>query len=534
MQKVLLNSDILQYSKVRCEHPQKVLSRTGRTVYVGCGSCPACLAKRRNGWSFRLEQESKSRRCIHSYGFTWTYDSNSVPYLPKIVLDSQDYTYIHPDKQHSYINVLRGCTPESIKSGENVPLLFFRDVQLAIKRLRKKVEKEFPNLFLRYYVSSEYGETWGTTNRPHYHGIIYVCQKDNIKLDTFLVSLIAKQVEDYTLDVWQYAKRFFDPRKRIYVGKDIHKFGQNWGNYLGKYLNKVECAKYDTGAKYIPPRCLCSRKSEKYGFGSLGSCFLYDNELRYIQFMNELRESKLKGLPFRPTYNENGFTKGLPSALVNNLLSDFFQVSLSKVAKYIYYNNLLMKYPKDWQLFFEKDPNDPFEILKKPVFRLEYPVFQNVLYYEDLPDRRCKMELLRRYIGMKPPKRKVRERYSIYCAPPPAENDPIAVCNLPKWSFTDRCRIERYLRFKDMQTALYLSQFDRIFSAENRIFSSCRINEDTTLTALPLYVHPRCQSFIVQAISERKAQINKCREIRQKALDYKYKHLKKNHYDQTD
>lgn len=528
MQKGLVNNQIQMYASVRCEHPYKVTTRTGRTLYVGCGTCPACLAKRRNSWSFRLEQESKAKSCIHAFGFTFTYDSQNVPYLPKSVLDSETYTYEQVDKQHSYIKVMRGCSPDSIKSGENVPLLYYRDIQLTLKRFRKWLDKEFPNLFIRYFISSEYGETKGTTNRPHYHGIIYVHQKEYAEIDARLLAYIAKCVEDKWLDEWPFCNRFYDSRKRIYVGKDIHKFGDQWGNYLGKYLNKVESAKYDTGSTYIPARAVCSRKSLKYGIGSLGSSYLYEDSVRYRKYMTELRESVEHSKLFRPTYNENGYNKALPIALRNCLISDFFGISISLVNKYIHVQNVKKQHEKRPYMFLEKDDNDPFGINKVLKRSYQYPVFQPILYYEELPERSCKMELNYRYVGLLPVSCPRHSRYSIYCAPVPAPA-PMAVCDLDCFSEQQITDIQTFIDWSDWQTELYYSQFCVISS--NKVVAACRLDvQSGKIVALSRFVKTQFQKIVSDSVKLRNEQLAKCAEIRKKAIDYKYKHQKQNHY----
>lgn len=528
MQKGLVNNQIQMYASVRCEHPLKVITRTGRTLFVGCGSCPACLAKRRNSWSFRLEQESKAKSCIHAFGFTFTYDSENVPYLPKLVLDSETYTYEQVDKQHAYIRVMRGCSPESIKLGENVPLLYYRDIQLTLKRFRKWLDKEFPSFFIRYFISPEYGETKGTTNRPHYHGIIYVHLKEYTELDASLLAYIAKCVEDKWLDLWLYCGRFYDSRKRIYVGKDIHKFGDSWGNYLGKYLNKVESAKYDTGSNYIPARAVCSRKSVKYGIGSLGSSWLYDDSVRYQRYMSELRDCKEHCKPFRPTYNENGYNKPLPAAFRNCLYADFFGVSISKVNKWIYLDNLKKAHPKRFYYFYETDENDPFQILKVLKRSFQYPVFKSVLYFAEKSERSCKMELMYSYVGLQPIQRVRHTRYSIYCPPAPPKQ-PISVSSLNCFQWSELVRIARYLSFRDSQTELYYSQF-RVMECD-RVLASCRLDAVSgKMVAHSRFIKPQFQKIVADSVQLRNEQLAKCAEIRKKAIDYKYKHQKQNHY----
>lgn len=99
----------------------KILLKTG--LIVPCGKCPICLANRRQEWVFRLRVEHE--QCVWSCFVTLTYDDEHLP---------GDYS-VHK-----------------------------RDVQLFLKRLRKKKHK------FRYFVVAEYGDH---THRPHYHGLFF-------------------------------------------------------------------------------------------------------------------------------------------------------------------------------------------------------------------------------------------------------------------------------------------------------------------------------------------------------------------------
>ncbi len=116
-------------------------------VSVPCGRCHSCLSKRRNDWSFRLEQELKV--AYSAYFITLTYDDEKIP-----------------------------------RNNVGQPTLNKRDVQLFIKRLRKanikfaqqRSDSNFKRSInpirnkLRYYACGEYGSN---TDRPHYHIIMF-------------------------------------------------------------------------------------------------------------------------------------------------------------------------------------------------------------------------------------------------------------------------------------------------------------------------------------------------------------------------
>lgn len=117
-----------------CDSP--ITLKNGPTV--PCSRCYTCLKRRVSGWSFRLTKEAE--RSTSAFFLTLTYDTDHVP-ITKNGFMSLDKT----------------------------------DVQKFIKRLRKSYGKQPPTI--KYYACGEYG---GTTNRPHYHLIIFNAHEENI------------------------------------------------------------------------------------------------------------------------------------------------------------------------------------------------------------------------------------------------------------------------------------------------------------------------------------------------------------------
>ncbi|MBQ8886902.1 MAG: hypothetical protein IJY61_04290 [Candidatus Gastranaerophilales bacterium] len=98
-------------------------------IYVPCGKCFTCLSKRGKSWTLRLTTEylKWNNNCV----LTLTYDDAHLP--------------------------------------EN-GLLNYRDVQLFLKRLRKRLGS---NHKIRFACVCEYGQGEKSTIRPHYHIIIF-------------------------------------------------------------------------------------------------------------------------------------------------------------------------------------------------------------------------------------------------------------------------------------------------------------------------------------------------------------------------
>ena len=337
-----------QFSKCNCEKPQKVQIRSGETIIVPCGQCPLCLQKRRANWSFRLVEESRHPRCVHAFGATLTYDNAHLPWLRKSTLDTisqldvdiqrdelSDF-YEFPNKSHSYLKVERGVSNEMMKETDDpcIGLLNSRDIDRYIRSIRKSFETEYPKYFFRYFIAGEYGDTDTRTHRPHYHGIFFVFSKTD-EIDVEDVANHKDEWEHLILDKWRHSVQKWDNKKGIYYGKSIQVFGAQWGDYLGKYVNKAETSTFAGcyGALYVPERIWFSRENKKYGLGSLGMGFL-TNE-RIFNYNRQLYYSEKTGAQFNCTYQENGFTKSLPLAYKRAIIQRYFDFKFSRLQKWI-------------------------------------------------------------------------------------------------------------------------------------------------------------------------------------------------------
>lgn len=122
---------ILKLAKVASGEERKALALKG--IPFPCGQCLACQINKRRVWTHRMLLESYKHDA--SCFITLTYTDDNLP---------------------------NGGSLELSK----------RDVQLFVKRLRKRLAKELGSDLgkFRYYICGEYGPT---TGRPHYHGILF-------------------------------------------------------------------------------------------------------------------------------------------------------------------------------------------------------------------------------------------------------------------------------------------------------------------------------------------------------------------------
>lgn len=108
------------------------------TQMVSCKKCPECLAVRRAGMAFQLQQENK--RAQSSAFLTLTYNEENVPISPN-----------------------------------GYQTLNTKDWQLFMKRLRKDKN---PNL--KYFTAGEYGDKF---QRPHFHSILFNLSPEKTEID---------------------------------------------------------------------------------------------------------------------------------------------------------------------------------------------------------------------------------------------------------------------------------------------------------------------------------------------------------------
>lgn len=133
-------------NQVKIRDPNKDIG----LLEVDCGQCAMCLEKRRNDWSFRLQQETKTSKS--AFFVTLTYNDEQLP----ITHDGIETLY-HEDFQKFMKRLRKKNINESYKRNNYESL--------------KQAQKE--TIQIRYYMVGEYG----TENmRPHYHVLLYNIQ----------------------------------------------------------------------------------------------------------------------------------------------------------------------------------------------------------------------------------------------------------------------------------------------------------------------------------------------------------------------
>lgn len=168
-------------------------------VSVPCGKCLACLSSKRNDWSFRLEQEFKYSRNGAVF-VTLTYDQKHLP---------------------SDLSVNK------------------RDVQLFLKRLRKRYDANQ----IRYYIVGEYGSKYG---RPHYHALLFGADSEKVRkswVDSRAAPIGIVHVGKVTSASVAYVTKYIIQQGNEVDGrtKPFTLMSRAYG-IGGKYLTDVMCA----------------------------------------------------------------------------------------------------------------------------------------------------------------------------------------------------------------------------------------------------------------------------------------------------
>ena len=273
-----LLSDNLKYNILgRCENPVNVFNKyTGQYVEVPCRKCNKCLLNKSNIGSLLCSiEEAYSRYC---YFFTLTYDESSIPrmqvelsecgvglfgdpvehqnfvfnaYTPRVVSEYGKHLFT-AKFEVDYVNRYL----KKINSRNNtIPILFYKDVQLYLKRVRKKLS-QISSSSLRYYAVGEYGPVHF---RPHWHILFY-----------FTDATLPEDFTQIATECWQYGIVDFSASRH------------NCSSYVAGYVNNFANVPRILSYRAVRPRAF---HSSHFGF----SPFEEDEEEVYahpIEYIN--------------------------------------------------------------------------------------------------------------------------------------------------------------------------------------------------------------------------------------------------------
>ncbi len=272
-----------------CQNRKISFNRYSHLPYLqNCGKCFNCLLQKRNQYLHRLFSEI-SKKYLHSYFITLTFDDDSIYYVDSILKKNDDpllppYSYslfftpeqltkLKNDFKHEYVDELsinysvdssmdfRYSLDEKdfnhlfspnnnslhldtlygnkkIKFNEANIYRFrtayapFRSVQLFFKRFRKNfakfcLSKKTEVSPLLYFCCQEYGPN---TLRPHFHLIIFTNSTIFPNFISQSCKKFGRRKNIYTLDSWKFG---FADVQRINVEEKV-------STYVAGYINSFQ------------------------------------------------------------------------------------------------------------------------------------------------------------------------------------------------------------------------------------------------------------------------------------------------------
>lgn len=242
-------------SFVKCFNPLLLRDPRGYPYQVPCGKCVACQNNKRSSLSLKLRlEENTSKYC---YFLTLTYDDDHLPlfslgrdtcatefirvypYSERLRSDSlisdfcsEFYNFDNEfiDKMDYYsdfvLNYERKFGKHCVYGHGLYALLYYRDIQLFLKRIRKHFFKYYGEK-IRFYVVGEYGTK---SLRPHWHCLLF-----------FNSSKLSQAFEDCenvgTTSRKCYCPRFLRPFWKFGILDSKRTNGECY-NYVSSYVNQ--------------------------------------------------------------------------------------------------------------------------------------------------------------------------------------------------------------------------------------------------------------------------------------------------------
>lgn len=183
------------YPFVKCLYPRRITNKyTHEDLVVPCGHCKACQTSK----ALRYKLQCDLERACHKYCIfiTLTYSNEFLPTC-ELVSSEFDDTYLLVDAD----GVVFGSTTMSAHQRDmllskfnvngKVPVLCKRDLQLFLKRLRKRIYNNCHEK-VRFFAVGEYGPIHF---RPHYHVLLY-----------FSSHATLQKAYEYICSSWKYGR----------------------------------------------------------------------------------------------------------------------------------------------------------------------------------------------------------------------------------------------------------------------------------------------------------------------------------------
>lgn len=278
----------MNYPYIGCLNPKSVPNKKkkGDKILVSCGNCPACMNKKLSRYKRLCELEELSNY-KYTYFVTLTYSDDYIPcyrmvqdengrYLLKDLNPRSssygsllDDTFCITDSERNLLNSKCNIAPDTFS------YLYYRDIQLFNKKLRKSIIKDYGTK-IRMFAVGEYGPLH---LRAHWHLIYF---SENPLPSIFNTRFIGT--------LWKYGRTDAD-----------RSFGGSIG-YAAGYLN----------SSYVLPRLYKSLKITPFARHSvkLGLDYIKKSTFEGLDSLLSLETSR--GKSFTANYVSDGVSKPLP------------------------------------------------------------------------------------------------------------------------------------------------------------------------------------------------------------------------------
>ena len=183
---------------VKCLKPLRLFDSRNNPIFVPCGHCIACQNTKRSSLSLKLRLEEHN--CKFCYFLTLTFDDDNIPLFDvdfdslnsnivrirpfserlrtdsgiddfcSDMYDGSSWFWDSVDYYKSFVaNYERKYHKSCVYGHRFIALLYYRDIQLFLKRVRKFILANYGEK-IRFYAIGEYGTK---SLRPHWHLLFF-------------------------------------------------------------------------------------------------------------------------------------------------------------------------------------------------------------------------------------------------------------------------------------------------------------------------------------------------------------------------
>lgn len=226
---------------------------------VPCQQCIGCRIDYARAWSVRIMNETENYNNGECWFVTLTYDDEHLPPVRPIVKVDSD-----------------GVITTKVSDFHSVNLDHH---QKFMKKLRKKLDKDYPGRTCKFFCAMEYGDL---SLRPHYHYILFGVPLDDLRLYKLSPSGDRLYTSEWLSSIWTDDKG--QQRGFVTVGAVTSDSASYCARYAIKKRKMKDRSFYDD-LGLDPERCLMSRRP---GIGS-------DWFIKHGRSMYETDKAILKG-----------------------------------------------------------------------------------------------------------------------------------------------------------------------------------------------------------------------------------------------